>query len=302
MLTEALTRANLEDTAHIGQLIAAAEIPDREDLPYHPAIVEAMKAGRFIPAFTTFLALEDLLADVLPPNFENQYEEALLHARHVTESSILLQHRLQHHGLSVPQFSKRLYEEGITSRTGEALAAGTIHQWCAATRAIPSTIVSGVDRLLPPTHSSLTFANLQGHQKPSPDALLAKAAANKDIHRIFRYIRRALHFSERRMAREISAYLSQPICDRTVRNWELLEGNPSATLPHRHTFGEENVVSVYCSILRAYGHESWADQQEGHIAQCLDAMIERRHSGGNMINYSRRLALRGAPHERAYPY
>ncbi len=210
LLREALQQAKLVDPTQIGELVAnAQQYPERQEIPYHPAVIESWLNGRAVPPPAAFEALHDMLADVVPSSFEDAYEAAYLQAPTKNEVGTVLHHRLKEQGLKLYDVGQKLLDAG-TSHTGRPYSGGCVSYWCNGVHDVPSHVLLALDQLLPPQDTArIPLGTLVGLNKRQDSAeRLAKATTTTDLHRALRYMRQALGFSNQRMADAISDKLT----------------------------------------------------------------------------------------------
>jgi len=276
-LKTAFEAAGLHDPTDIGAMVALAqESPPREDLPYHPAVVNAWLQGRCVPDAATFSALHDMLSDVAATHFEDAYEAALLHAPHASEASLLLTHRMEKHGFVLRSLAEELTAHGCYGSHGKRYDDSTLSYWRSGKADIPASVIPALDAILPATDGP-SLATLRQLGAPTAEEILAKAAASTQLPRILRYMRRAVDLSPRQMAESLSmlADLTPPLSAHTVQSWELLEHKPTAATPFAQKLNGHAPMELYGSVLREHGFSAWVEEHQSQINDMYKQRLER---------------------------
>ncbi len=289
VLREALRHSGLTDPIEIGRQAARAqEKPQRADLPYHPAVVEGWLNGQCLPGKEALQALLKLTGDPYTVTLVEAHKHALPIAPAATEYSMLLQARLNYHGISRKQLATQLHERGICRDNGEPFGEVVLHYWCNGENRIGTAYMPAIDAILPPDpHCPYSLQTLEIRNRVDPAERLAKAAATTDIHRALRYIRQALHLSKKDMANEISRHIGHDISQVTLANWELLYGKETSALPSPRLFTTIDPISVYCTILTEHGYGDWAAQHKQHLNDSLQQAGSMRYSKAPERTYAR---------------
>ncbi|MBX9727098.1 MAG: hypothetical protein K2X09_07520 [Rickettsiales bacterium] len=281
-LHAAFASVNLTDPKQIGELVAAAqEYPERETIPYHPAVVEAWFSGEALPESNSFEAILSLLSDTNAiGHLEYAHELASLNPPSASEISVVMKHRMQEGGFILATLSKALYDLGCKDRKGNAYNEATISQWRSGINPITPSALPPLDKLLTAAPEEPTLARLSCIDHPPPGFALAKAAGSTNIHAALRHVRNAMQMSRNALANEIGAYLpdGKTITGAAINQWES-EGGGSvkSTIPSRSTFTGTDAMTVYGQILTDHGHGEWWQQTgENIMRRLLDQEIHRR--------------------------
>ncbi len=286
LLRETFARVNLTDPALIGQLVAHAQTyPDRDHLPYHPAVVRAWFDGSCVPDGDTFEAIESVLVDIMSPLLEHAYENATLNAPPANELSVVLSHRMHKKDVYYSQFAQELHAQGVRSSKGEPLSGGAISYWRSGTNKIPDDAISAFDQILPEPDSPVTFSAIRQVNTPCPSHALQLASISDHLSDSLYYIRHALQLSGDQMVGAINRELA-PGKSISRTGLSFLENSRPERTYGREVFSGTDLVSVYGAILTQHGHGAWYEQNEQRLRSSHERTI--REEGLENPNFTER--------------
>ena len=284
LLRETLAKAGLHDPKEIGHLVAAAqEDPEREDAPYHPAVVQAWLSGNALPPEPAFFALQEMLGDIPSNGLEQAYENACLVSPLVPsqELNLTLQARYKEHGFKLDALCKALAPHGVTYR-GKPISKSAIANYFMGITQVPEHWIPALDAVIPPAGGETSFQTMHHTYFTSPSDYLDEATKSQDIHKIFKYMRKACGFSITQMAQALGQHIpgQNGPSRMTVTNWERLPPDPNSHLPSAAIFPGTDAIAAYGEVLTSHGHGAWFEAHEGHLRDCLTSAIHERHAEG----------------------
>lgn len=308
LLQAALAKAGLHDARQIGHLVAAAqEDPERDDAPYHPAVVQAWLRGKALPPEPAFMALQDMLADIPSASLEQAYENACLVSPLTPsqEINLTLQARYKAHGLNLDALGHAMAPHGVTYR-GNPISKSAVANYFTGLAPIPDHWIPALDAVIPPANGEPSFQSLHHAYFARPSDYLDKAASSEDIHEAFKYMRKACHFNLAQMAEALGEHIpNQKAPSRmTVMNWERPAHDPNNHLPSAAIFSGTDAITAYGEVLTAHGHGAWFAAHEAHLRRSLTNAIHERHAEGKthgVYAISPASTIAASPHDSDRP-
>lgn len=314
-LEAALAHAKLYDTSTIGALVAnAQENPERDGIPYHPAVVEAWLEGRLIPSPSAFDAMHDMLADTLTPaqstELQSLFDAAdMRRPSRTTEFAVTFGAKVKQTGLSLEALAQALSDAGAP--VGGTIASGKVllcKYGIGQLRPTDQTL-RAFDRICadhevpPPSMQQLRDVHKK-HNAEEAIELATADTAQTTFGQLLRSCRNRLGLSLHKMSDALTAEAgsARPISHATVNDWE-----HGRTLPTYKCFPAGDIVSCYGTLMRAADDASpneppwWSPQKETELTTALkaakQAAAERDSKGGAHTHLAAREERASAKHQ-----
>lgn len=262
----AFAACGISDRAQIGALVAGAqEYPDRANMPYHQAVVDAWVDGRLLPSAAAYAAIGDMVADKASPalrqQMEQAYDDALMQAPSKyppTELSVTWAARQYAANLTHNVMAESLNKAGARTIQGGRFEPVNYHHYRTGKNHAPDALLEKVDALLDgkaPGPSLHSIAQLARREEAETRWRAAEEAGS--LGGMMAACRYRLDMSMRQMSERLGEETGHAPGLQTVHEWEY-----NKTLPTRRSLPGTDLVTCYAGMMQQADAADTPDTQQ----------------------------------------